>query len=70
MSLGGRVYEVDTLLVGRNVILRCDPAAPPSRAIDVVHWPPSTGYRREPTTECEALLRVAFEGSESSEPAH
>ena len=37
VSLNGRVYEVDALLVGQNVILRYDPAAPPSRAIDVVH---------------------------------
>ena len=37
VSLDGRVYEVDALLVGQNVILRHDPAAPPSRAIDVVH---------------------------------
>ena len=37
VSLNGRVYEVDALLVGQNVILRYDPAAPPTRAIDVVH---------------------------------
>ena len=37
VSLNGRVYEADALLVGQNVILRYDPAAPPSRAIDVVH---------------------------------
>ena len=37
VSLNGRVYEVDALLVGQNVILRYDPAAPPSRPLDVVH---------------------------------
>ena len=37
VSLNGRVYEADALLVGQNVILRYDPAAPPSRPIDVVH---------------------------------
>ena len=37
VSLNGRVYEADAMLVGQNVILRYDPAAPPSRAIDVVH---------------------------------
>ena len=37
VSLNGRVYEVDTVLVGENVILRYDPAAPPARPLDVVH---------------------------------
>ena len=37
VSLNGRVYEVDTVLVGQNVILRYDPAAPPARPLDVVH---------------------------------
>ena len=37
VSLDGRVYEVDTVLVGENVILRYDPAAPPSRPLNVVH---------------------------------
>ena len=37
VSLNGRVYEADALLVGQNVILRYDPAAPPSRPLDVVH---------------------------------
>ena len=37
VSLDGRVYEVDTVLVGENVILRYDPAAPALRPLDVVH---------------------------------
>ncbi len=37
VSLHGRLYEVDALLVGQNVILRYDPGAPPSRPLDVVH---------------------------------
>ena len=37
VSLDGRVYEVDALLVGERVTLRYDPEAPPSRPIDVVH---------------------------------
>ena len=37
VSLNGRVYEADAVLVGQNVILRYDPAAPPSRPLDVVH---------------------------------
>ena len=37
VSLDGRVYEVDALLVGEKVTLRYDPEAPPSRPLDVVH---------------------------------
>ena len=37
VSLNGRLYEVDPLLVGQRVILRYDPDAPPSRPLDVVH---------------------------------
>ena len=37
VSLHGRLYEVDPILVGENVILRYDPAAPPNRPLDVVH---------------------------------
>ena len=37
VSLHGRLYEVDALLVGHTVTLRYDPDAPPSRPIEVVH---------------------------------
>ncbi len=37
VSLNSRIYEVDALLVGETVILRFDPAAPPSRPIQVMH---------------------------------
>ena len=37
VSLQGRLYEVDALLVGQTVTLRYDPQAPPSRPIKVVH---------------------------------
>ena len=37
VSLNGRLYEVDAALVGQTVTLRHDPAAPPSRPIQVVH---------------------------------
>ena len=37
VSLNGRVYEVDAMLVGERVTLRYDPEAPPSRPLDVVH---------------------------------
>ena len=37
VSLHGRLYEVDAVLVGEIVTLRYDPHAPPSRPIEVVH---------------------------------
>ena len=37
LSLNGRLYEVDAVLVGQTVTLRYDPQAPPSRPIEVVH---------------------------------
>jgi putative transposase len=37
VSLNGRIYEVDALLVGETVILRYDPAVPPTRPLAVVH---------------------------------
>ena len=37
VSLNGRLYEVDALLVGHTVVLRHDPAAPPNRPLQVVH---------------------------------
>ena len=37
VSLHGRLYEVDAVLVGETVILRYDPEAPPSRPLQVVH---------------------------------
>jgi transposase InsO family protein len=37
VSLGGHQYEVDALLVGHKVTLRYDPAAPPTRPLQVWH---------------------------------
>ena len=37
MSLHGRLYEADAVLVGQTVTLRYDPDAPPSRPLEVVH---------------------------------
>ena len=36
VSLNGRLYEVDAILVGQRVTLRYDPDAPPGRPLDVV----------------------------------
>ena len=37
VSLHGRLYEVDAVLVGDTVALRYDPEAPPSRPLQVLH---------------------------------
>jgi putative transposase len=37
VSLNGTLYEVDAALVGERITLRYDPAAPPSRPIQVWH---------------------------------
>ena len=37
VSLNGHVYEVDAVLVGETVVLRYDPAVPPTRPLAVVH---------------------------------
>ena len=36
VSLHGCLYEADAVLVGRTVVLRHDPAAPPNRPLQVV----------------------------------
>ena len=37
VSLHGRLYEVDAILVGQSITLRYDPQAPASRPLQVVH---------------------------------
>ena len=37
LSLHGAVYEVDAALIGENVTVRYDPAAPPGRAVEIWH---------------------------------
>lgn len=37
VSLHGRLYEVDAVLVGETVVLRYDPTAPPKRPLQVFH---------------------------------
>ncbi len=37
LSLHGSVYEVDAALVGENVTVRYDPAAPPGRPVEIWH---------------------------------
>ena len=43
VSLAGRLYEVDALLVGHTVTLRYDPSVPPTRPLQVVHNGRSAG---------------------------
>ena len=67
VSLHGRTYEVDAVLVGRRVVLRHDPAAPAERPIKVVcagkpageatlldAWANSAARRARPSREAEA----------------
>jgi putative transposase len=44
VSLKGRIYEVDAVLVGETVTLRFDPSAPPSRPIQVLHNSQPAGH--------------------------
>ena len=44
ISLHGRLYEVDPLLVGRTVTVRYDPHAPPSRPLQVRHDGADAGH--------------------------
>ena len=37
LSLNGRLYEVDPLLVGQTVTVRYDPGVPPTRPLQVLH---------------------------------
>ena len=37
VSLNGRLYEADAVLVGQTVTVRYDPGAPPTRALQLVH---------------------------------
>ena len=36
VSLHGRLYEADAILVGRTVVLRYDPEAPPNRPVRIL----------------------------------
>ena len=55
VSLQGRLYEVDALLVGHTVTLRYDPEAPPERPIEVVH----DGKPAGPATRLDAYANTA-----------
>ena len=54
VSLAGRLYEVDPLLVGETVVLRYDPSAPPERPIQVRHRGKDAG----PATRLDAYANA------------
>ena len=56
VSLGGRLYEVDPLLVGETVVLRYDPSAPPDRPIGVRH----NGKEAGSATRLDAYANAAI----------
>ena len=55
LSLHGRLYEVDAVLVGQTVTLRYDPQAPPSRPSEVVH----NGHTAGLATRLDAYANTA-----------
>ena len=71
VSLNGRVYEVDTLLIGQKVTLRYDPEAPPSRPLEVVHDGKPAGKARRLDAYANTAVRRAYPTKEieAGEPA-
>lgn len=57
VSLNGRAYEVDAVLVGETVILRYDPAAPPTRPLAVVHQGKAAGQATPLDTYANTAVR-------------
>ena len=64
LSLHGRLYEVDAVLVGQTVTLRYDPQAPPSRPIEVVHDGHSAGL----ATRLDAYANTAVKRHRPARP--
>ena len=71
VSLNGRVYEVDAVLVGERVTLRHDPEAPPSRPLDVVHDGKPAGKATRLDAYANTAVRRAYPAREiaADEPA-
>ncbi|MXX18686.1 MAG: DDE-type integrase/transposase/recombinase [Rhodospirillaceae bacterium] len=64
VSLNGRVYEVDALLVGEKVTLRYDPEAPSSRPLDVVHDGKPAGKARRLDAYANTAVRRTYPAKE------
>ncbi len=67
VSLHGRVYEVDALLVGLPVTLRYDPDAPPARPLKVLHDDTEAGQAT--LLDAYANTAVKRRGASGGEPA-
>ena len=71
VSLNGRLYEVDALLVGETVVLRFDPSASPARKIEVTHDGQAAGYATRLDAYANSAIRRAppsFAGKHAIEP--
>ena len=62
VSLHGRLYEVDAILVGHSITLRYDPQAPASRPLQVRH----DGRRAGEATRLDAYANTAVKRDRSS----
>ena len=62
VSLHGRLYEVDAVLVSETVTLRYDPDAPPSRPIEVVHDGKCAGLATRLDAYANNDLALSFDG--------
>ena len=62
VSLHGRLYEVDAILVGQSITLRYDPQAPASRPLQVVHDGRPVGQ----ATRLDAYANTAVKRDRSS----
>ena len=71
VSLNGRVYEVDAVLVGERVTLRYDPEAPPSRPLEVVHDGKPAGKATRLDAYANTAVRRTYPAREieAAEPA-
>ena len=65
VSLHGRVYEVDAVLVGETVVLRYDPVAPPSRPLQVRHGGQPAGQATVLDAYANTAVRRARSASRS-----
>lgn len=71
VSVKGRIYEVDAVLVGEAVTLRFDPTVLPSRPIEVVHDGKPAGRATLLDAYANSLIRRAppsFAGKHRAEP--
>ena len=68
VSLHGRLYEVDALLVGETVTLRYDPDAPPTRALQVRHGEQSAGVATPLDVHANASVKRAAPGQPPPSP--